>query len=60
MYFPTSASSEGIFLIITPALTDGARRGEIGYYPDDSHWNEAGHKIAAEAIHNYLVSAKEL
>ena len=42
------------FLDLTPYLQDGVKQGVLPYYPDDSHWSEEGHRIAAQAIHEYL------
>lgn len=44
------------FFDLTPALTDGVKRGIVPFYNDDSHWNPDGARIGAEAIHNYLAS----
>ena len=42
------------FLDLTPYLVAATERGELPYYPDDEHWSPAGHKIAAQAIGEYL------
>ncbi len=42
------------FLDLTPALAAEAARGEIVYFPDDTHWTDAGHRVAARAIDGYL------
>jgi len=52
-----SISPEIGFLDLTPDLAAGVKRGELPYYVDDDHWSPKGHKIAAEAINDYL-SAK--
>lgn len=33
---------------------------EISVWPCDSHWNETGHRWAAEAIYDYLINNKNL
>lgn len=37
-------------LDLTPGFADRAARGEILYFPRDSHWSPAGHRAAAAAI----------
>jgi len=53
-----AASPTTEYLDLTSALIDGVKRGELPYYRDDAHWTEAGHRIAAEAIHDYLISTQ--
>jgi hypothetical protein len=44
-------AQEGIeFLDLTEALQARVARGENVYFPDDSHWNAAGHETASEAL----------
>ena len=50
----TSIAPDIGYLDLTPALTDAAKNGVLPYYPDDVHWTPDGHKVAAEAIENYL------
>ncbi|HSF39410.1 MAG TPA: SGNH/GDSL hydrolase family protein [Thermoanaerobaculia bacterium] len=38
------------FLDLTPGFAERAARGEILYFPRDSHWSPAGHTVAAAAI----------
>ncbi|WP_337175010.1 SGNH/GDSL hydrolase family protein [Paludisphaera sp.] len=38
------------YVDLTPALRAAAESGEIVYLPDDPHWAEAGHRVAAEAL----------
>lgn len=38
------------YVDLTPALLAAARAGEIVYLPDDTHWAEAGHRVAAETL----------
>ena len=45
------------FLDLTPRLAEDAKRGALPYYPDDDHWSPEGHKVAAEAINDYLKSS---
>ncbi len=35
---------------LTPAFAEAVGRGELLYYPYDSHWNQAGHDFAAQVI----------
>lgn len=46
------------FLDLTPRLTEDAKKGALPYYPDDDHWSPEGHKVAAEAINDYLRSTR--
>ncbi|HEY2140139.1 MAG TPA: hypothetical protein VGH00_08665 [Chthoniobacterales bacterium] len=49
-------ASAGIsFLDLTPALEEAAASGRAVYFPDDAHWNAAGHEIAAERLGEFLV-----
>ncbi len=51
--------SPGIgFLDLTPRLAEDAKNGALPYYPDDDHWSPEGHRIAAEAINDYLKSTE--
>ena len=51
-----SASKEIGYLDLTPAFAEAVARGILPYYRDDAHWTENGHRIAANAIHQYLSS----
>lgn len=51
-----SVSSDIGYLDLTPSLVDALRQGRVPYYPDDDHLAPEGHKIAAEAINDYLLS----
>jgi hypothetical protein len=42
------------FLDLTPVLRRAAASGLLPYFADDTHWNEEGHRLAAEAIHQHL------
>jgi hypothetical protein len=42
------------FLDLTPELTADVKNGALPYYADDDHWSPEGHKVAAEAINDYL------
>jgi hypothetical protein len=46
------------YLDLTPYLIDASRHGALPYYSDDIHWSPPGHRVAAEAINNYLSSAE--
>lgn len=49
------------FVDLTPDLEREASRGENVYFPDDSHWNARGHRVAAERLvaHPFLQSGTE-
>ena len=48
-------AQEGIaFLDLTAELQSTLRTGRNVYFPDDSHWNAAGHEVAARAISRLL------
>jgi hypothetical protein len=48
-------AGEGItFLDLTPDLQATVRSGRNAYFPDDSHWNGAGHETAATALARLL------
>ncbi|MEP6699261.1 MAG: hypothetical protein ABJB09_05975 [Verrucomicrobiota bacterium] len=42
------------FLDLTPALEQNAAAGRAVYFPDDAHWNAAGHALAAEELAKFL------
>jgi hypothetical protein len=42
------------FLDLTPLMAEAAMRGEVLYHTEDSHWNAAGNRLAATAIHDWL------
>ena len=50
----TSISPDIGYLDLTPRLVDAVRKGILPYYPDDEHWSPEGHRIAADAINEYL------
>ena len=54
-----SISPEVGYLDLTPALMDAVKAGKIPYYPDDEHWSPEGHKVAAEAINDYVISTQK-
>ena len=46
---------EGItFLDLTSSLESALKQGRNVYFPDDSHWNAAGHETAAQALARLL------
>ena len=48
-------AAEGItFLDLTADLQAALSAGHNVYFPDDSHWNAAGHEIAAAALARLL------
>jgi hypothetical protein len=42
------------YLDLTPTFQEEAGTGAELYYPFDTHWNQLGHDLAAETIHQYL------
>jgi len=48
------------YLDLTTSLREAARRGELVYRPDDTHWTAAGHRVAAEALSGVLRVASAL
>lgn len=42
------------FLDLTPVLEASVDAGRNVYFPDDSHWNAAGHDVAATALADFL------
>ncbi len=42
------------FVDLTPRFVEEARRGRALYYPYDTHWNQAGHHLAAEVVMGWL------
>jgi len=42
------------YLDLTPRLVDAVKKGTLPYYPDDEHWSPEGHRIAADAVNEYL------
>jgi hypothetical protein len=46
-------------LDLTPAFRFKAAAGMKLYYSDDSHWNEAGNRFAAEEIHRFIMNHAE-
>lgn len=54
-----SISSEIGYIDLIPYLRAAVKGGALPYYPDDDHWSPEGHKIAAEAIRDYLALTPE-
>jgi hypothetical protein len=44
------------FLDLTPVLEAAVGSGRNVYFPDDSHWNAAGHDAAAAALAEFLAA----
>ncbi len=44
------------FISLTEPLTDLARRGELGYFAADTHWNEVGQGAAVKPLTRWLSS----
>jgi len=51
-----SVSGEIGYLDLTPNLVNALKKGAVSYRADDPHWSADGHRIAAEAINDYLSS----
>ena len=50
-------AAEGIpFLDLTPDLQSTLAAGQNVYFPDDSHWNAAGHEAGAIALARFMRS----
>ena len=48
-------AAEGIaFLDLTPELESKVQAGHNVYFPDDSHWNAAGHQTGAAALARFV------
>jgi hypothetical protein len=43
------------FLDLTSTLQGEVEAGRNVYFPDDSHWNAAGHEVAAQTLSAFLV-----
>ena len=41
---------------LTPALVEAAKSQGLPYYRDDEHWLPEGHRVAAQAISQYLAA----
>jgi hypothetical protein len=50
-------SRDIVFTDLTSPLRDGAARGELVYFPDDTHWSELGHRLAGQALATALSAA---
>jgi hypothetical protein len=48
------------FVDLTAALSSGAERGKLVYFPDDGHWNALGHQVTAKAIAQFLQTERLL
>ncbi|HEX9944649.1 MAG TPA: hypothetical protein VGG03_21780 [Thermoanaerobaculia bacterium] len=44
------ADPGAVYLDLTPVFRERAARGEILYFPQDTHWSPQGHAVAAAAI----------
>jgi hypothetical protein len=45
-----AARPRWLFVDLLPAFREAVARGELLYYPMDTHWNQAGHDLAAAAL----------
>jgi hypothetical protein len=52
-----SISADIGYVDLTPSLVEATAQGVLPYYTDDEHWSPEGHRIAAEAISEYLRSS---
>jgi lysophospholipase L1-like esterase len=51
--------SQGIaYLDLLPALREAGMRKAVLYFPNDGHWNAAGHDLAARTIATFLRDAR--
>ena len=48
------AEQDLAFLDLTPLLEAAVEAGRNVYFPDDAHWNAAGHEVAAQALASFL------
>jgi hypothetical protein len=48
-------SSDVNYLDLTPALRTAVQQGVLPYHTDDDHWSPDGHRVAAEAISQFLM-----
>lgn len=55
----TVAKAGWHFIDLLPAFEESVGRGELLYYPYDTHWNQAGHDLAARVIADYLQSVPD-
>ena len=54
------AEEKGIhFIDLLPAFQDKVAEGELIYYRYDTHWNQAGHDLAAQVIADYMRSVPD-
>jgi hypothetical protein len=49
-----AAEHKMLYLDLTPIFQQEAGASVELYYPFDTHWNQLGHNLAAEAIYNYI------
>jgi hypothetical protein len=50
----SSVSHQISYIDLTPAFVAAARRGQLVYLPDDTHWSPEGHRLAAETLNEAL------
>ncbi|MEM7346254.1 MAG: hypothetical protein AAF485_18595 [Chloroflexota bacterium] len=51
----TLCAAEGLnCLDLAPPLREEAQKGQQLYFPVDIHWNEAGHRVVADAVEQFL------
>lgn len=48
------AQSGWLFIDLLPTFEEAVARGDLLYYPYDTHWNQAGHDLAAQVIADAL------
>lgn len=46
-----------LFVDLLPDFENAVAEGQLLYYPYDSHWNQAGHDLAAQILANALINA---
>ena len=54
-----AVSPQIAFVDLTPVFRAAAGRGQLAYFADDPHWNESGHRLAAQAIRSALTAPAE-
>ena len=60
-YLAQWGAEQGVALLdLTEPLTASVRAGRVPWYPADTHWNGAGHAVAAEAIAGWAPVAEWL
>ena len=57
--FAAFARDAGIELVsLTDPMRRAAANGDVVYWPEDSHWNAAGHRLVAEVLRSVLLQPR--